>query len=164
MFLRGHKERILLARQKFFLGRIGFWISEPMANCAPPNSPEPQTRSCVLSTGLLLRGHPLQKLREDIRRPPRTCWSAGSVWAQHDPMYTACWIGCSPTANTSSLFSKPSSSAKCLSSRGHNKIIESLSSSGHRAVWSCKGWSVSRCQLSVGLSPSDLRVSLATDN
>ncbi len=46
---------------------------------------EPQQEAAFFY-GLFLRGHPLQKLREDIDVPP-TCWSGGSVWRSTIPMY-----------------------------------------------------------------------------
>ena len=46
---------------------------------------EPQQEAAFFY-GLFLRGHPLQKLREDIDVPPHVL-GGGSAWRRHDPMY-----------------------------------------------------------------------------
>jgi hypothetical protein len=67
-----------------FLVKILFWIAEHMAT-ADLNLAEPQHEAAFFY-GLFMRGHPLQKLREDIDIPPRVVerWQR---LAQRDPLY-----------------------------------------------------------------------------
>jgi hypothetical protein len=63
---------------------MSFWNFERMAT-ANLQFTEPQHEAAFFY-GLFLRGHPVQKLREDIDVPPHVLESWQRL-AEHDPMY-----------------------------------------------------------------------------
>jgi hypothetical protein len=84
MFSRGGTRKDFAGAPGIFLLRILFWVAEHMAT-ADLNFAEPQYEAAFFY-GLFLRGHPLQKLREDIDVPPRVLerWQR---LAERDPIY-----------------------------------------------------------------------------
>jgi hypothetical protein len=84
MFPRRGTRKKLLARQIFFCVILEFGLANVMEQVNPQFA-EPQHEAAFFY-GLFLRGHPLQKLREDIDVPSHVLerWQR---LAERDPMY-----------------------------------------------------------------------------
>jgi hypothetical protein len=80
----GRPERIFTGASEIFLGKIVFEGQKEMEN-AQLQFAEPQQEAAFFY-GLFLRGHPINKLREDIDVPPHVLerWQR---LAERDPMY-----------------------------------------------------------------------------